>query len=238
MDYWKPAIDAVVTDKAYVLKEFLDSDAANVINYKYRGNKSLLHMACYYGSIECAKLLIAAGADVNERRKLFNHKTPLYEVFWNSDSTELVELLIANGAPINVVDDDNRTPLHDACWHGAFNCAKLLIKLGIKVNVLDKDRNSPLHYAAISGSVECMRLLISTGKIDLNTPDAETDKTPLHYVCQRGSIGCADVLIAAGADVNVQDRNGKFPQDLTISPKIIELIASVNGGKATKPARS
>lgn len=237
MDYWKPAIDAVVTDRAYVLKEFLDSDDANVINYKYQGNKSLLHMACYYGSIECAKLLIAAGANVNERRNMIDHMTPLYEAFWN-DSLELAELLIANGASINNVDANNRTMLHYACWAGSFKCAKLLIEIGLTINVLDRDENNPLHYAVIGGSEECINLLISTGEIDLNAPDTENSQTPLHYACRFDSLKSAEALIAAGADVNMQDKDGKFPQDLTSSSKIIELIASVNGGKSTKTARS
>jgi ankyrin repeat protein len=62
------------------------------------------------------ELLIAKRADVNAKNK--HGETPLWEAAARGN-LEFLELLIANGADVNVKDDClGDTPLHKAIWRG------------------------------------------------------------------------------------------------------------------------
>ena len=64
---------------------------------------------------------------------------------------EIVELLLANGADVNVKDKDGVTPLFDAVATVQKEIAKLLIINGADVNVADPFSMTPLHFAAVFG---------------------------------------------------------------------------------------
>lgn len=73
-----------------------------------------LHMAAAQGHVEKARLLVAAGADVNRRKEIDASETPFMEAaFTGQPST--VRLLLANGADPSMRDTiNNRTPLEIA----------------------------------------------------------------------------------------------------------------------------
>ncbi len=61
--------------------------------------------------------------------------------------TEIVELLIAAGADINVKNRGGGTPLYDAAFRGRKEIAELLIAKGADVNAKGVDGITPLDLA-------------------------------------------------------------------------------------------
>ena len=64
----------------------------------------------------------------------------------------MLDLLISNGATIDVADIDEKTPLHTASELGNLSCVQCLLKkaAGI-INATDAKGMSALHYAALNG---------------------------------------------------------------------------------------
>jgi uncharacterized protein len=97
----------------------------------------------------------------------------------NLNHTDVVELLLDNGADINAVSKNNfmATPLQSALAMGWTDAAKLLIARNANVNCRGAAGGSPLHEAAGNGQLELAKLLLDHGA-NLNAKD-DHGKTPL-----------------------------------------------------------
>jgi ankyrin repeat protein len=99
-----------------------------------------LHMAAARGHAEKAKLLIAAGADVNQRKDIDAHETPLLEAAFMGQP-ETVKLLLDSGANASLRDIiNNRTPLETAKYVAAGpdpEVYKLLKKENMQIDTED-----------------------------------------------------------------------------------------------------
>jgi len=172
-----------------------------------------IHHAAYDGKIEAVKQHLAAGTDVNT--KCSEGKTPLYHAclpFVHTDNpVEIVELLIENGADVNVKSTGATgwTPIHQASKilryedddTTAVDIIELLIENGADVNAKDKIGFSPLHWAATK---QIAKLLIAKGG-DVNAANANGD-TPL--MAHASDKETAKLLIENGADVNARNKDG------------------------------
>jgi len=112
---------------------------------KYLHDRTALMEAVWHGQPECAKLLIAAGADVNARDK--GENTPLFDA---------------------VTNDGRRTTRE-----GRNACTALLIEAGADFNARDKDGFTVLSRAKASGKgyLESVWLLKKAGAIDTLDPE-------------------------------------------------------------------
>lgn len=87
--------------------------------------------------------------------------TPLTKVAYDRD-TELVQLLLACGADVNLADDKS-SPLGIAAGQGNLDIARLFLEAGANINYQGGSHGSPLGQAAWHGQVDCMRYLIEQG---------------------------------------------------------------------------
>ena len=75
----------------------------------------------------------------------------------------VADALIANNCDVNCVDQNERTPLMIATYHGHEELVKKLILANAKVEMQDSDGLSALHYAAIRNQIQCGILLVEGG---------------------------------------------------------------------------
>jgi ankyrin repeat protein len=129
----------------------------------------------------------------------------------------IVDLLIANGADVNVIDRDG-TPLHWAAYARQSvdekryaEVVKKLLAVGADVHAKDPQRGrTPLHKSVARGRDKVAGLLIAAGA-EVDARDDEKQATPLHLACSRGHRDAAELLIAKAADVNAKDKDGHTP---------------------------
>lgn len=67
------------------------------------------------------------------------------------DCTELLEILLRNGAAKDERDQNKRTPLSWAAEHGALGATKILLGRGAKINSTDDMRETPLGWLIHAG---------------------------------------------------------------------------------------
>jgi ankyrin repeat protein len=142
------------------------------------GCGSSIQQAADTANIEAVKQHLAAGVDVNASN--FAGWTPLHRAA-NKGHTEIMQLLIANGADVNAKHDAfETTPLHDAARNGHKEVAELLIATSADVNAKDQWGRTPLHRVETK---EIAELLIAEGA-DVNVKD-DVGKTPLDWTGRR-----------------------------------------------------
>ena len=113
-----------------------------------RGGLTALVFAARQGSIESAKALIEAGADINQGDADGNN--PLLIAILNNHD-ELAQMLIDKGADVNAVNKDGRSPLfaavdaHDVDWSD-----RPLVKETDKVSSLDVIKSLIDHKANVN----------------------------------------------------------------------------------------
>ena len=180
------AVDAGnFTLAAQILKD--NPGAANMRNIL--GGTALFSLySLKAGSIDFAKLLIAAGCDV----KAADHhsKTALH---WAAErgQVELATLFLENGADVMArirnpqgVTEDLDTPLHSAVHSTqddatVVSMVALLVQHGADVNARARFDETPLHLAAYLGSPAVIKELRARGaKTGVKTSE---DKTPMDY---------------------------------------------------------
>ena len=84
------------------------------------------------------------------------------------DGAEVSRLLQA-GADVDRVDDNGRTPLHDACVNGHADVVSLLLDAGAEVDPADNQKWTPLYYACARGHADVVSLLLDAGAdVDLS----------------------------------------------------------------------
>ena len=90
--------DAIVNGDDVFVKRYCNGNVD--INIRGKKGKSPLHFAAMYGRMEITKILLASGAFVDLEDE--NGNTPLSDAVFNSKgNTEIIKLLLDNGANFN-----------------------------------------------------------------------------------------------------------------------------------------
>ena len=110
------------------------------------------------GYIECTRLLIEIGADVNTHSNEFK-ETSLTLASYKGHA-DMVRFLLEHGADHEHKTDEMHTALMEACMDGHLEVARILIEHGAQVNMPPDSFESPLTLAACGGHVELANLLI------------------------------------------------------------------------------
>jgi len=160
-----------------------------------------LHYAAMGGHTEVAERLLASGADVNAREGKVGF-TPLDRAILGRSGTEMVGLLLRNGA------DLNRNSLYHAVTSKDVRVVEMLLAHGAEINP-EKRTTSVLWAACFSHNAEVMKLLIAAGA-DVNARNRD-GSAPLHRAASASDPELVSLLLSAGADVNAKDGSGKTP---------------------------
>lgn len=153
-------------NNADALLESIKSCPVDLLNepvYVYEDEfYSLLHIAVQYNSLECLKILLENGADVDARD--YNGATPLGHAVIQ-DSLECLEILLKYKPDVNAQDDIDRSPLYTAIDEGSEEClSRLLMIEDVDVDLpAGLSGQTPLHKAAINRNHDAIILLLERG---------------------------------------------------------------------------
>ena len=197
-----------------------------------------------------ARLLIEHGADVNVQSK--QGRTPLMLAALRDGGSDIVALMLAQGAAVNAIDSLGDTALTLAAEIGNVETMRLLIAKGADVHALNRYGDSTLFAAARSRRPEAVRLMIEKG-VDPNLATtwfpsvrngqiAQLKLVALDRAANLGPIEMVRDLLKAGANVNAQDSRKFTPlmfavcvenQNAEIVRALIAARADVNLRSAT-----
>lgn len=168
MDGYTPLIQAVVSGRLECVEMLVKHAGKTALEPTAISNDLIpLSLACQYGHLDVARLLLRNGA------KVLPNSEGLYpqHLAARSGYADICQLLIQEGGPNGGGKDradkyNAWMPLHYACVGGTeqhFECAKVLVNAGVDVNAVDEYGKSAGFYAGWYGQIACLDFLIKSG---------------------------------------------------------------------------
>ena len=133
------------------------------INSKTEEGLTPLHYTAYNGNLIISKCLIENGADPNAVTNL--GKNIIHLSAEGNQPSLMIFFLFKKIIDISTKDNNNSTPLHWACFSGAYDSVKFLISLNAEINAMDKNELTPLHIAVLHGRKNIVIKLLQYGAI-------------------------------------------------------------------------
>ena len=168
-----------------------------------------------------------------------NGFTPLHRAI-QSNRKDIVELLTAQGANIEMATLSGTRPLHIAAFNGFIEIAEFLIKNGATLDVKDSEGSTPLHLALLTQHIS-QKLNYTKNETNFEQNLQKTYGTPKlvdESQCEIPEvvrISIAKMLIKQGANVNVHNDEKLTPlhyamnfKDLDFIKYLIEQKACIN----------
>lgn len=125
-------------------------------------------------------------------------------VITSDDYPELIESLLARGAPIDGTIDD-RTALMEAAYRGHEETVRLLLDKGATVIIGDKNA---FVMAAEAGHVEIVRMFLNKDPQLINTKGGPRKDTALIRAAYHGKEKVVRLLVERGAAIDETDLTG------------------------------
>lgn len=126
--------------------------------------------AASQGKVAVVRMLLDAGAKVDARHRTFgtalNHAVVgATSMFPKEGADEVIEVLIAAGADVNLSDREGMTPLMHCFSIGGEDTRilDLLLKAGADVHVRAKDRSDGLYWAVVHHGLAGVKRLLKAG---------------------------------------------------------------------------
>lgn len=181
-----------------------------------------LQAACHGGHKEIVRMLLDAGANINNKGGL---RGTALSTACNRGYWEIVQFLAERGADVDIQSQYGRASLHEAAQYGQESIVQLLIDSGADVNIRNDYGEVPLHGAIRSGDQNVVKLLIEQGA-DIHLQDIDGRQT-LHIAAQSGEEGIASILMDKGA--NILSSDGSVENLLSFAAyggyrKLVELL--------------
>lgn len=191
--------------------------ASEIFNYETVFNYYPIRPAIESGHYLIVKVLIDYETDIN---KCYDGFSPLH-LACNFCQTQIVKLLIHQGANINVKNDLGISPISIAAKRGYIDIFKYLIEN--EDFHLDYDNAEfILHCVTKNNFFKILELIMSyinelnnedhlRYEIDTKVINNLVDFSLLHTAARFDSDNCIDILVQSGASVNCKDKDGKTP---------------------------
>ena len=175
------------------------------INSRSTKGRTPLHWCGWKNQPAIAKYILEEGFDVNVLDN--NDLPPIADC--EGDCSELIRLLVDEGADVNYSSVDQLTPLHITAEYGSVDAVRTLLEYGPDVNAVDNQNFTPLSLAMRreESSEEVCELLLSHGASVLGIDDGVP--ALIHEVVGRPSI--LRLLLSHGADTEARDAKGRTP---------------------------
>ncbi|UJR15954.1 hypothetical protein I4U23_002874 [Adineta vaga] len=166
-----------------------------------------LHLAVVNNHLECVKVLLEFGANVDAPTSTSSGKLTPLMLACQKGYLKIVVHLIENGAKVEARDRFKRTPLIHACMCGNAHIVSHILRMGGNANACDSSMNTTLHYAIAYGWYFCVRLLIEAGA-NVNCVNS-WQTTCLAAGFLKGHYGLCDYLLTEHhVDINFKTEDG------------------------------
>jgi ankyrin repeat protein len=193
-------------------------------NVRDETGKSALTAAAEACFIDAAKLLIAAGANVNHRdvtsNGFHNDVTTALHTAISKRNLDMVDLLLSNKADPRIPDRDGRNAVHEFFFsklldperkrtdvEQALSLLRRIVTPDFPLNKMGTQGATALHLALLgSPPPEAIDILLANGA----DPDimSSSGTRAIHRPWTSANFWALEKLLESGADINSPDRNG------------------------------
>ncbi|CAF0715061.1 unnamed protein product [Brachionus calyciflorus] len=176
-----------------------------------------IHYASKFGHVNCLKLLISYGANINIKNK--DKQSPLHFSAKYGRISSCLEILCCDSYKNNINEKDitGMTPLHWAARYGHTKVVELLIQKGALIYKSYGSGNNPFHESALNGFTDCMKIIHNVDPYVLNSINKDGN-TALHLACQEGHPNVIQFLLDLGIEFKYNKEGLSFI-DLAINYK-------------------
>ena len=150
---------------------------------------------------------------------------------------QIVDLLLAHGAPIDARNLAGSTALYLAAEGSHIAIAQRLIERGADVKLSGRSGITPIATAAYAGNEIIFDALLARGADERAADD--TGKPPIVYAAAGARFSIVKRLLARDVDVNARYRNdltllmwASGPDELVPEPQALELVSFLLGAGA------
>jgi len=116
---------------------------------------------------------------------------------------EYIEMLIKNGANINIQDGEGWTPLHVVCFKGYISIFEKLISFNPSLEILNNVGSNPLHIACERGHLLLIQKLLKLNPQLLETKD-KYYRTPFFCAVVFGHLEAAKFFMLQNVNINIE----------------------------------
>ncbi|XP_059176240.1 serine/threonine-protein phosphatase 6 regulatory ankyrin repeat subunit A-like [Physella acuta] len=201
------AVQHAIFDRSMIRLGSLIRAGADISARNSRGETYLIQSVKRL-ELEMVDLLIKSGANVNaqdsEGKTALMYNTVTHHPWFD----RIGELLLSAGANVNIQDNNGETHLIQMVKSLRIDTVDLLIPFGADVNVQDNDGKTALMHNTATYSPYCSMIEELLLKANVNMQD-RNGETHLIQMVKLSQPSIVDLLIFSGADVNVQDNDGK-----------------------------
>ncbi len=234
-------------DYSQAVREKVATSHPNIEHKPYE-NWTLSHLAAFFGSEQCLKVLVSRGANIAQ---ISTYKINALHMACRNRyiSLNTIEAILTNcreTSAVNQSDNAGHRPLNwilESQRTDIKHTVELLLEAGAEINYHDCPEvtdATPLFYAIALGNVELCELLLNYNadpnalchdsdfntarqqRIENNQP--HNQHTALHYAIIHNKLDMIRLLLKRGADPFVQDSNARNALELAIDHENVEAV--------------
>lgn len=181
-----------------------------------------LYYSALFGLVCTGSILLEGRHDPNEPGGI--HNFPLMAAV-ASGNEKIIELLLGEGADMNVRGPQGGSLLHYAVGSRSQGLIRRLLEQGAKTDVAEDIQGTPLHLALEMPEPDLRLIEWLIGEDNVNEPRDEDGATPLHIVAARtGNLQAAQLLISRAADVNATDFDNQSPLHAAVIDGFVKFV--------------
>uniref|UniRef100_A0AAZ3QYC4 Euchromatic histone-lysine N-methyltransferase 1a n=1 Tax=Oncorhynchus tshawytscha TaxID=74940 RepID=A0AAZ3QYC4_ONCTS len=215
---------------------------------KVKYHTKQLSITAHHGELQKVIHLLVDGKDLNTLMDRQNKRTPLHAAAAEGHQ-EVCHMLVQAGANLDIVDEEQRTPLMDACDNNHLDTVKYPLRAGTAVSYKVSVWTTLGHYTIVdhllsktSEQVNCqddggcthitwaieykhrelVLLLLSKGA-DVNIRDKE-ENIGLHWAALSGSDDITQILLDARCDLHAVNVHGDSPLHIAARENQLECV--------------
>ncbi|KAL8837870.1 MAG: hypothetical protein Q9170_002345 [Blastenia crenularia] len=174
---------------------------ADINYYSASVHFNALGAAVYWGNLSMVNLLLDRGAEVNARCDR-SGGTALCIAVSFGERGQIIQVLLDNGADINLQNKIGYTPLHVAATRKHEKVVQLLLDEGADIDAHSEPHGTALYQAVQEGREKVVQMLLSRGA---NVDTKCGFGTALYRASSKGYDRIVRVLLENGADVDVNE---------------------------------